>query len=247
MPTSVSPSPHIEYLVLPNLDQQIALLRKLFPCAHLPPDPPEVSRGMYVGGYGRIYRPKMRVWRELLPEAFEKMHGLPYHGNVFMSVAQHLSWREDVCVENYCEESATRLRLHQSTQLAFNRVERNGSVRDFDLLNVDVSALHAGKSATMVKELVTQGNEKTVHNLFPLDPLTILFAVWMTKQVMPENEAVHHINCPGAEYDPLGAGKWADTPRLEVSRHTVAIDWNWDKRARASVVNAVGSFVRTKS
>ena len=77
--------------------------------------------------------------------------------------------------------------------------------------------------------------------------LDLLSGLAMSMACIGPNLQPHHhfhLYCPGGQYDPKGANKWSDTPRIDVEFGRIALDWNWESRARNGYHNLTAVHFR---
>lgn len=220
----VEPSPNIRPFVLPPLGEQHELVASRLGRIRLQP----------------VFEQRDR--RDLLivpnPSAWERVWIGPIrqtHAQAFDYAPRKLTPTRGQRMRTYCEKLDSWYRLRPQTHAAWEHFERDRS-SDFSIMRIDVGMYHAGKSPD---ELV-----RTLRpNEFPLDPYTFFIALYMAREARTPTlhaDTTQFVLCAGAQYDPEGKERWADTVCWISCLNQDTAEWNWSERARDLHLHATG-------
>lgn len=231
-------SPNIRHLVVPQLEAQQEMWLEFFApyherirtfkCPTFPKPNRNKVRSDERGSKTWMILPKRQLWREYLELPAESNDGRLLE-RLFQLLGTAAS-KTPLC--SYIDKPEQRYRIKPETAKALQELEARDE-SSFCLLPVGCDHFHSGKSpSSTVKTL----RDKE----FALDSLSAFSLLMVCKQPQLNPTDVHHLYCPGAEYDAQGKGTWNDTPRWDVELGEISLDWNWDVRSRRNYQNLTG-------
>ncbi|GEM_PF-6720621 len=227
-----SASEYIHLLQIPTLERQVKIWQFWSNSLKFPSmvGLKEVS----TRGEGLVLVPKLSFWKKRM-KAYAATAISSRLGN-FEGILEHFEFPgKERVVDTYCESPAINLRLRRATEGFLNDLEQL-DYSDFCLFHFSASLRYAGLSPDELIERISPDE-------VALDPFTVFSILYLCKIQERDARVAHFIQCPGAQYDYGGKGKWTDSPRWDDACGRLSLDWNWSNRARKLYVNAVGSKI----
>lgn len=212
-------STHIPRLSVPQLSEQMHLWKQIFGRVNADPKIPQHRKEH--AEIPLLLLPKRSLWKALLDLPAAAPDGAIITRLCDATSPLPNTWKP----LNYLEEATNWYRLRQGIPDVLKELEEMYPKDGFILVQAVTDDFHLNKSPVH-----TIGTMRFCE--YALDLLSGLAMSMVSIGIHLQHQHHFHLYCPGGQYDPKGANKWSDTPRIDIEYGRVALDWNWESRAR---------------